>query len=184
MPENAHQTRRNLGRNSVKPLRTAVSTALLRHLKKSEEGHSAYQTLRTAVLGLLALAWSVAVMIGMRYAGSLGAQYGHHVAMTRALKRKVSMETGMVITGSFGVLWLIGAVLVAWIITCLVALYFVPKRTFRIGLFGYYIEEDGQEVRGMLLGNAFVTAIYTGILVAINYAAMGLLTDMVHVFGR
>lgn len=184
MPENAHQTRRNLGRNSIKPLRTAVNTALLRYLKKSEKGQSTHQSLRTAGLGLLALAWSVAVMISVQYAGSLGARYGHHVAMTRALKHDVSMETALVISGSFGVLWLIGAVLIAWIITCTVALCFVPKRTFRIGLFGYYMEEDGQEVWGVLFSNAVVAAIYTGILLAINYATMGLLTDMVHVFGR
>lgn len=179
MPENTPQIRRTLGRNPIKSSRTRVSTMALRHLKKSEERQGIRHSLHTVGLGILMVTWSVAIMIIVHYVGILGARYGHHVVMTRAQRHEVSISAAMAITGGFGVLWMIGAVLITFMITCLAALCFIPKHTFRISLFGYYRDEDGQELNSALLTNAIVAAIYAAIIVAVNFAAMGLLTDMV-----
>lgn len=179
MSKNTPQIRHNLGRNLVKSSRTRVSTMMLRHLKKSEEHQGVSHSLRTVGLGALMVTWSAAIMIVVHYVGLLGARYGHHIVMARAHKHEVGIGNAMAITGGFGVLWMIGTVLIAIAITCLVICCFVPKRTFRISLFGYHRDEDGRELIGALLTNAIVAAIYAAIVAAISFAAMGLLTGMV-----
>jgi hypothetical protein len=179
MPENTPQIRRNLGRNLVKSSRTRVSTMALRHLKKSEERQSVRHSLRTVGLGILALAWGIAIMTAVHYIGILGAEYGHHIVMTRAHKHVVGLGHAMAITGGFGVLWIIGGVLIAFTITCLVTSCFIPKHDFRLNFFGYYRDEDGQDLISALRINAIVAAIYAVIVAAISFVAMGLLTDMV-----
>lgn len=178
------KTRKNLGCNSIAPVRSRVSTALLRHYKKSEEKQGVGSSLRTAGLGLLALAWSIGLVITVKYAGAFGAVYGRNIAVTRKQNHNVSIDAAMVTAGSFGVLWIIIAALIAFTITCLVVRCFIPKCTFRISLFGYYQESDGRDLIDTLQGNAIVSMIYAAILVAINFAAMALLTDTVHLFGR
>lgn len=179
MPKNTSQIRHNFGSNLVKSFRSYISTMALRHLKKSEEHQSVRHSLRTVGLGILMVVWSIAIMVAVHYIGVLGARYGHHIVVTRAHMHHVSIGHAMAITGGFGILWLIGAILITFMITCLVTSCFVPKHPFRISLFGYYRDEDGQELLDALWTNAIMAAIYTAVMAAINFAAMGLLTDIV-----
>jgi len=130
------------------------------------------------------LAWSFAIVAVSLYIGTLGAAYGYNIATTRAQKHSVSIDAAMTIMGCFGVLWIIGASLILVAVTCLVMLYFIPARVFRINLFGYYRESDGQDLIAALVGNAGMAMIYAALVAAVNFAAMGLLTDMVHLFKR
>lgn len=185
MPNSTHPTRRNLGRNSIARSKTRVSTTLLRYLRKTEkQDRNIRSSFKTVSVVALLMAWSFTALFAAMHVANLGAQYGKHIAKTRAHKHYVSLDHAMWTTAGFSLLWLAIAFTIAIAITCLAVFCFVPKRMFRINLFRYHTDEDGRELAGEMIISAVRMTIYAIILTACSFEIMGLLTDMVTPFGK